>query len=42
MITKLRTAARRSTNPNYVLPREEKIEKLSLILADLNLIIKTQ
>ena len=39
LILKYRTAANRSTNPDYVIPQEEKIEKLSLILADLNLII---
>ena len=39
LILKYRTAAQRSTNPDYVIPQEEKIEKLSLILADLNLII---
>lgn len=39
LILKYRTAAQRSTNPDYVIPQEEKIEKLTLILADLNYII---
>ena len=41
-ITKYRTYARKSKNPSYIVQQEHRIEKLSLILADLNWIIQTQ
>ena len=42
LITKYRTYARKSKNPDYIIQQEHRIEKLSLILADLNWIIQTQ
>ena len=40
LITRYQRDAKRSRNSDYVIKREEKVEKLVLILADLNLIIE--
>ena len=41
MITKFRKEARHSNNPDYVIKREQKIDKLTLIYQDLRQLTKS-